>query len=511
MGLTGRFLCVLSSAVVLCFAAPTMAQKSKNTLRMPINLGTSAIDYYNDPSATENTWGPSFYDTLIDFDAEAGKFVPRLAKAWRHIDDKTIEFELRDDVHFHDGQKFNADDVVHIVNWLVDPKVVLRLKANWDHIKSAEKVDQFKLRIHLNQPMPFDLMRFAYGTYIYAEHVHSALERKETYGQAAVGTGPLRAVKIDKNTGIIAEPSKNYVHAGHTKPAAKIGRIVAEPIPDEGTRVAQLIANGADLIDGIDVLQAKTIAADPQFKLTIAQGLSFHYLAIPAQGRKNIPALADLRVRQAIGKALNISALEEIVYGGAKLPLKFEAVCWKVQIGCDYSKTTPAYDPEGARKLLAEAGFAGGFNVEMTTFAGITKQPAEAAANMLHQVGIRASVRPVPIPVARNLERDGKLQLTYYGWGGGGLYDSSGAMVRFFVREEFGDQKLSDMANATLSIADPKERMAMTAKVIDYAVENGYVFPTTSNPEVFVSRAELNVSSPVLRPNGPLASDFSWK
>ncbi len=91
------------------------------------------------------------------------------------------------------------------------------------------------------------------------------------------------------------------------------------------------------------------------------------------------------------------------------------------------------------------------------------------------------------------------------------MYDSSGAMVRFFVREEFGDLKLSDMATATLSITDPKGRMAMTAKVIDYAVENGYVFPTTSNPDVVVSRAELNVSSPVLRPNGPLASDFSWK
>lgn len=103
MGKSGKALGAFASAVALCFAVPATAQKSKDTLRMPINLGTSAIDYYNDPSATENTWGPSFYDTLIDFDAQAGKFVPRLAKSWRHVDDKTLEFELRDDVNFHDG------------------------------------------------------------------------------------------------------------------------------------------------------------------------------------------------------------------------------------------------------------------------------------------------------------------------------------------------------------------------------------------------------------------------
>ena len=130
---------------------------------------------------------------------------------------------------------------------------------------------------------------------------------------------------------------------------------------------------------------------------------------------------------------------------------------------------------------------------------------------MLRHVGIRSTVRGVPIPVARNLERDGKLQIMYFGWGGGGIYDSSGAMVRFFVRDDFGDATLSRMATETLSIADPEERRAMTAKVIDYSIENGYVFPMISNPDLYLHRAEVTFEAPVLRPNGPLASDFAWR
>ena len=504
----GGFLCIAS----MVLSNEVMAQKSQQTLRIPIDIGVSAVDYYYDASPTENTWGPSFYDSLIDFDAVAGKFVPRLAQSWRHIDSKTIEFELRRDVKFHDGEAMNADDVAYILNWLVDPKVNLRLKDNWTHIKQVEKTGSHTVRVHLTQPTPYDLMRFAFRTYIYAEHLHSQLEKKETYGQTAVGTGPLQALKIDKNSGIVAERSRNYAHAGYTKPEAKAARIVAHPIPDMGTRVAQLVANGVDVVQSIDYDQAKLLANDPKFKMTVQQGLNYHYLAIPQASRKSIAPLGDLRVRNAIAKAINRESLSTIVYGNAPLPLKFEAVCWKVQLGCDYSKTSPDFDPAGAKKLLTEAGYGAGFDLEMVTYAiGSFKQSAEAAANMLHQVGIGTTVRPVPLTVARNLERDGKMPIAYLGFGGGGIYDSSGTMIRFFVREEFGDAELSALASETLGTVDPERRKEITSKVINMAIERGYVFPMIADPEIIAHSADVVIDPPVLRPNGPIATDYGWK
>lgn len=505
-------LTVGAAACALFFAGGSaVAQKAKDILRIPFNSPLSTIDYYYDPSQLQNMWGDVFYDGLVDFDPDTGRFQPNLAKSWVRVNPTTIDFELRTDIRWHDGETVDADDVVHIVNWLVDPKVVLRLKENWEFIDRAEKLGPHKVRIITQRPTPFDLMRLAYGTHIYPEHIHAKLDNKEKFGQAPVGTGPMRAVLVDKNKGIEAVRSQTYNHASKYKPAAAIGKVVAPFVPDVGAQVAHMQADNVDVIWNIDVEQAQLLAGDSRFELTLDQGLNYLFLGFPAQGQRNVAALNDPRVRLAVVKSIDRNVIMKLATGGTKPERAFEAICWKVQLGCGYTKTTPAFDPEGAKKLLAEAGYPNGFDVEVAAFTGAQSQIAQAAINMMWAVGIRAKLRSVPIVVARNLEREGKLQITFYGWGGGGMFDSSGAMVRHFMRPDYDDPTLTKLAQATMDIMDDGERRAATAKAIDYSIDKAYLFPMTSSPRAIVHRKEVRATTPVDRPNGPFASDFAWK
>ena len=132
--------------------APALAQKSADTLRFPYAESASTLDTYLNPGSFSNIWGPSVYDHLLGFDAKKGDFVGHLAKAWAQPDPTTYEYELHTDVKWHDGQSFDADDVVYTLNYLIDPKITLRYKAYWAWIKSVEKLAPNKVRITAKQP-----------------------------------------------------------------------------------------------------------------------------------------------------------------------------------------------------------------------------------------------------------------------------------------------------------------------------------------------------------------------
>jgi peptide/nickel transport system substrate-binding protein len=102
----------LSGSLMLSLR-PAFAGKADDTLRYAVNDWWSTLDPYQFPLDEAAVFFRNVYETLISYDERNHKFVPRLAKAWRQVDDKTFEFDLRDDVKFHNGDHFDADDVRH--------------------------------------------------------------------------------------------------------------------------------------------------------------------------------------------------------------------------------------------------------------------------------------------------------------------------------------------------------------------------------------------------------------
>ena len=500
------------AAVAVAFvASPAFAQKSKDTLRFPLPDAESALDPYLLPGPFNNVWEPSVWDNLLGFDSKKVDYVPLIAKKWSQPDPLTYEFELRDDIKWHDGEALDADDVVYTLNYIIDPKVNLRYKSNWAWLGSVEKLGPYKVRLKAKYPAPDGMMWMAFNTSIFPEHIHAPMADKTAFGAKPVGTGPLKIVKIDKNTGIVAERNPLF-KASPSKSAAPIGRIVAEPVPDSGTLVAKLLRGEVDLAREVPADQAIALRDSGQFEFTLSPpALGYSFMGFPTAGAQNVKALGDVRVRQAIIRAINRKQLVEAQYGElAKGLTPHEALCSKEQLGCGYTKLVPDYDPAAAKKLLAEAGYANGFDVVISTFPSNVTE-ATAVAGMLRAVGIRATIRTHPPANRVQLLSQGKVDIGYYGWSGGGMFEVSSQIVRHFLSKEYEDPALVKMADATSSMMDDAARRKEVAKLMDYASEQAYAFPMVSNRVIFTHTKEVKLLASDLRSGQVNPHEFGWK
>ena len=500
-----------AAALAMSLVRPVEAQKSTDTLRFPISEPGSTLDTYLNPGSFSNMWGPSVYDHLLGFDPKKGDFVGHLAKSWAQPDPTTYEYELHEDVLWHDGQKVDADDVVYTLNYLIDPKVTLRYKAYWNWIKSVEKLGSHKIRITSKQPVPDGMMWMVFRTPIYPEHLHGPLANKQDFGNKPVGTGPYRVIQLDKNAGIVAEKYANY-RERPVKPGAAIGKVVAEPMPDIGTQVAALLTGKADLAADLPADQAIDLAKSGKFEVSLSPpAMGYTFLGFPSKGAENVKALGDQRVRIAIAKAIDRQALVDIQYGELGKGMKpVEALCSKEQLGCGYTKLVPDYDPAGARKLLAEAGYAGGFDLAISTFPQAATQ-ATAIAGMLRAVGIRAVVRQHTIAQRVQLLAEGKVDVGLYNWAASTIFEVSPRIVRHFQSKEYDDPLLAKMAAEVLPMMDDAERRKAAARLFDYATEQGYAFAMVPTRATYTHTKEVRLAAQELRATEVNPHEFAWK
>ena len=162
--LTGLF---GAAALLVLGGSPALANKANDTLNIATTDWWSTLDPYQFPLDEAAVFYTTVYETLIGFDERAHKIVPRLAKAWKQVDDKTVEFQLRDDVTFHNGDHFDADDVIDTIKYLNDPATKLRFKDLYAWVDKIEKVNQYDVKITAKSPFATELLVFAYRFYIY--------------------------------------------------------------------------------------------------------------------------------------------------------------------------------------------------------------------------------------------------------------------------------------------------------------------------------------------------------
>ena len=512
--MTYRFIASCAFTLCACLAiAPANAQKSKDTLRMAFLEATQSTDPYMDSKPENNFLGAAVWDTLITYDEAAREYAPLLAKSWKRIDDTTFEFELRDDVKWQDGQTFDADDVVYTFQWATAPDTKLRNKTDWEML-SAERIDAHKVRIRSKFAMPNMLEIIALRMWMFPEHVHKPLADKEVFGTKPVGTGMWSAIQVDRNSGDIFRKNPDYRHGGKAKPASNIGRVDVIPVPDEGTQMAHFLRGDIHLLRNTPLEQAEEMAKDPRYAMTMAQSLSYLYILFDAAGRSGLKATQDIRVRTAMMMAIKTDEVYRIRTGKHPLPRGIlDSMCWKVQEGCDYSAKPPAYDPEGAKKLLAEAGYKDGFDIQLTSFNS-SKDMAEVVVNQLRKVGIRATVDGQTFVAYRKKQADGKLNALANAWSAGSSSDVS-STINFFYdpgpRDYFQDPELQKFAKTALSTIDPVKRKEAMRALMDRTTEQAYMFPIAPIPLIFLHIADLKINDLRYESYGITPSDLNWK
>jgi peptide/nickel transport system substrate-binding protein len=402
--------CKQAAAAVV--ASLWIAGAGAQELRIGLSAEPSAMDPHFHNLTPNNSLLKHLYDRLIDQD-ENQRPRPMLAVSWKALDDTTWEFKLRPGVKFTDGGDFTANDVIY--TFCRVPRVEnspSSLAINVRAVAAMSAPDPLTLIIRTDQSYP-QLPTELANIGILSARANGAgqvgYDRQEcrnagTYpkteafnsGQAAIGTGPYKLVRFTKGDRIVMERNEAY---WGDKPEWQ--RVTFRAITSAGPRVAALLSGDVDLIENVPIQDLPRVEANPAFK--VVKGLSnriiylhFDYIdeqppGVDGTGGKN--PFRDVRVREAISKAIDRDAIVARIMGGVAMAAG--EMLPPTMFGANKDAKAPKADPEGAKKLLAAAGYPNGFSLVLATPNDRYVNDAmiaQAAAQMLTRIGLKVSL-----------------------------------------------------------------------------------------------------------------------
>jgi len=489
-------------------ASPALAQKNQDIARFPMTEPVPVISGYYSLGRENSFFLSAVHEALVYHDAKRGRFAPLLAKSFRRVNPTTLEFELREDVKFHNGEPFTADDVIATIEFARDRKNGVQLPNRFSWIKSVEKLGPYKLRFTSEQPTAIDISNLE-GTYILNKKYLESLADPKDYGRSPVGTGPFKITMFDDNKGIMATRYDEYT--GLESKKARIKGVLGLPIHDKETQVLSLITGKIEAMRDPSEDQLKEFGKDSRFTATSLPAMYMTYMMFDAAGLSGKTEMKDPRVRRAMIMAIDREALRKTVVSGGDAAKLMDGMCFREMIGCDYTTKPPAYNPAEAKKLLAEAGYPNGFNVELTARPA-TKDAAVAVSGYWRAVGINATIDLVTIGGWRTKRNSGKVE-AYYGERPMDEPDVNYAVEVLFSpkRDYSGDPMVLNVFENGSSETDEVKRKELYRAWFDRVNEQSYMLPMTTLPQTFIHSNDIEVATSVDTPYTVNVGIFSYK
>ena len=413
-----RLLC----AALSLFAAGAGAGAAE--LRIGLSGEVTSLDPQYLAAQPNLTVARHVFESLTDVDPQT-RLIPGLAERWRAIDATTWEFNLRRGVKFHDGSPLTADDVAFS---LARPLSIKGSPGGFAAyvraVASTTVVDANTLRVKTKYPygaLPEDLNSILI---VSKKHAQNAGPEDFDSGRALVGTGPYKFLRYQRGDRL--ELTRNEQWWGK---APAWDKVTLRILPADPSRTAALLSGELDVIEHVPSADIKNI--NKNNKLHVTQTTSWRTILLHLdQYRAQPPGVSDLngkplsanpfmdlRVRRAMSKAINRQAIAERVMEGLALPAA--NVVSPGVFGYSALKTE-AHDPEGAKRLLAEAGYPNGFRV---TLAGPNnryindEQVLQTVAQLLTRIGIQTRVEAAPMSAFLGRVRKEEISFALLGWG----------------------------------------------------------------------------------------------
>ena len=312
---------------------------------------------------------------------------PSLAEAWSvSPDGLSYEFVLRRNVKFHNGDVMTAEDV----KFSFDRYRGVAAKMLRDGVAAVEIVDPHRVRFRLKAPWPDFLAFYATPATGAAWIVPKKYVEKvgdEAFRRAPVGAGPYRLVSVNPGVEMVLE-----AHDGYWRKMPAVKRLVFRMVPDESTRLAMLKRGEVDIAHALRGALGQEVRRTTGLKLAATVTAGTFYVTFTAEQWDPKSPWHDQRVRLAASVAIDRRAISQAeTLGFAKASASI------VPSGFEFAWPAPPipYDPERARKLLAQAGYPNGFDAGDYTCDVSFSDLAEAVVNHLKAVGIRTRIRPL--------------------------------------------------------------------------------------------------------------------
>jgi len=487
-----RLASVAVVAASLVVGAPAFAQE----LKIAVAADVTSIDPHFFNLFPNNNIAEHIFDKLVQMDADS-RMIPGVATSWKALDEKTWEFKLRRGVKFHDGSDLTAEDVAFSINRVPTvPNSPGPFSAYTKAITAIEIVDPYTIKLKTAAPhplMPNDMSTI----YIVSKKIATGATTEDfNSGKVTVGSGRYKFVRYANGDRV--ELQRNDAYWGE-KPGYE--KVQFKIIKNEAARMAALLSGDVDAIEQPPTADLARLKKDPKFTLTSKIShrviyFNFDHLSrvspfVTAKDGKPLDKnpLQDVRVRRAISKAINRPAIAERVMEGQAIP-SGQLVSEKL-FGHNPALKAEAYDPEGAKKLLAEAGYPNGFNLTIHGPSGRyvnDEKIVQAVAQMLSRAGITAKVETAPMGPYSGRAAKQEFSFHMVGWGASTGEASSPlrSLLATFNRDKglgavnwgrYSNAKVDYLIEQALQQVNDENRMVMLQRATELSMQDLGIMP----------------------------------
>ncbi|MGY9002266.1 MAG: ABC transporter substrate-binding protein [Rhodospirillales bacterium] len=489
-----------AAALAAMLAAPEIAQagKADDTLVWTTTREIAAVDPYYHGTREMVIMSQILYDQLVFRDVKTGEFKPLLGKSWEWKSPTVLEFVLRDDVKFHDGSSFDADDVVYTLNHTSKKSNGVVVYRNTSWVKNAEKLGSHKVRINLRKPFPAALAFLANGVSILPSgHWDNAPKKpdgKPDYIRVKpIGTGPYIPVEVKAGEYVLMKKNPNYF-SGSPKGTPQIGYIKFRTIKEVNTQIAELLTGGVNWIWDIPKAQAVRLKGMNNVVVENAKTFRISYIQFDVTGTSGKDMFTKKKVRQAVAHAINKKSISDNLVGDASVVI--HSACHPDQFGC--TQDVPKYDfnPAKAKALLKEAGYPNGFETDL--YAYRQREFTEAVIGDLANVGIKVKFSLLQYRALRSLIRKGTTPIQNMTWGSYSIPDVAASTSNFFKGspdDRTMDKQVKEYLDVADNSVDPAKRKEYYKKAHTRIAAEAFWVPLFTYAKYYGWSSDLNLKT----------------
>ncbi len=515
-------------AALLGLALGVAWNAGAQTLRWAGQGDPQTMDPHSQNETLTNNINSQIYERLILRDAKLA-LVPGLATEWKQTGPLTWRFKLRAGVKFHDGTPLTADDIVFSLQRAKEPTSQIAVYAN--AVGVARRVDDLTVDIQLPAFNPIFLQHVEQlpimsRKWCEAHRVTKPLDyknREESFASVnANGTGPFTLVSRQPGIRTVLKRNPNW----WGKFDGNLQEVVYTPIASDATRLAALVSGEVDLVNDPAPRDVTRLRNTPGVKIIDGPENRLVFIGMDqardkllygkAPGDRN--PFKDLRVRRALYQAIDIEALKTKLMAGLAVPTGALTPSANASFDDPALQTRLPHDLAAARKLMADAGFADGFEVTLDCPNNRyinDEQICAALAAMWAQIKVKVKVNAMPralyFPKLEKLDSS----LFLYGWGGS-ITDAEVVLTPVFRHRgakgvgdynygNFRNDRADALAAQSSVEPDPKKREQQIRGALAELREQVNVIPLHRQVIPWAARANV---TPVHRPDNFV--ELSW-
>ncbi|GAC1344645.1 MAG: ABC transporter substrate-binding protein [Acetobacteraceae bacterium] len=501
---------ILITAILL---AGSPAARAETVLNVGTGGAFTSLDPHYHNLTPNNLIADALFGALVTLDGEF-KPQPNLAERWSAIDDHTWEFKLRPGITLSDGTPITADDVAFTIERI--PSVLNSPSSFTPSVKPIERfetVDPLTFRLHTKNPEPLLPYFLANARIVSRKYGQGEVTADYNSGKAVIGAGPYKLESVLLGDRIVFVRNERY-----WGPKPFWDRVNYRLIVNDAARTAALQAGDVDIVDQVSTRDVATLQKNPKLDTRAPAGQRLIYLYLDTE-REPTPfafdmagkplaqnPLKDLRVRQALSLAINREGIRTQIMDGFAVPTG--QLMPKGAAGYTPDLKPDPYDPQRARKLLADAGYPQGFAL---TLNGPNdryvndRAIVEAIAQMWTRIGVKTAVATGPASTFFSGAARDEYTTSLNGWASD-TGEASSSLIQIIAssnpekgrgavlrRSHFAREAIDKVVEQSLATFDPEEREKLYVEATKMGLQEQAFIPLHHQVNIYAMRKGMSL------------------